>query len=243
MGISPDDPEGPRLTFVQHLEELRGRLGVCLLAVAVGSVASWCVAERLLEWLKRPAGWYLPMLAVFTPTEALMAYMKLALGGGVVLAMPVMLYQLWHFVQAGLTWRERALGLAFVWWGSVLFALGAAFAYWVCLPAFLKFLLTIGAPALQPVISVDRYLSFVLGTILSCGVLFELPLVIVLLAKLGILMPESLQRHRGMALLILTTVAAVVTPTTDAVSLAMMTVPLAVLYEIAILVAKFTVSR
>ena len=226
------------LTFTEHLEELRRRLGICLLAVLAGAVISWRFGDRVLLWLRRPAGELLPRFAFFSPTEAFAAYMKLAVACGVALAMPVILYQLWSFVRTALTWRERAYALAFGIWGTVLFVLGAWFAYAWCLPLFLKFLLGIGQPYLEPVISITRYLSFVLGMLVTCGVLFEMPLVIFMLARLGILAPDALQRHRAAALLVLLVVAAIVTPTTDAVSLLVLTAPLLVLYEVSILVAR-----
>lgn len=221
---------------------MRRRLGICLGAVALGACVSWSFADQILAWLQRPAGALAPRLAFFSPTEALGAYLHVAVAGGVALAVPVMLHQIWRFVRSGLAWRERVAALAFVWCGSLLFALGVWFAYAVCLPLFLRFLLAFGRPHLEPVLSVSRYLSFVLGMLLTCGALFELPLVIVLLTRLGILMPESMQRHRGAALVVLLTVAAVLTPTTDAVSLLVMTLPLAALYELSLLVASF-VSR
>ena len=232
--------DSPRLTILEHLEELRLRLTVCVIAVVAGTFASFGFAPRLLEWLRKPAGPSLQTLAFFSPTEAFGAYMKLAIACGIALAMPVMLFQIWRFVRSGLTWRERLYGALFVWCGSALFVAGLAFAYWVCLPLFLRFLLSIGAPTLQPVVSIGHYLSFVTGVMLSCGVLFELPLVIVLLTRMGMLMPESLQKHRAAAVLTLLIIAACVTPTTDAVSLLVMTVPLLVLYELSIWLAILT---
>lgn len=232
--------ESPRLTILEHLEELRLRLTVCLIAVVAGTFASFAFAPQLLEWLRKPAGSRLHSLAFFSPTEAFGAYVKLSIACGIALAMPVILFQLWRFVRSGLTWRERFYGTLFVWSGSALFVAGLAFAYWVCLPLFLRFLLAIGAPTLQPVVSIGHYLSFVTGVLLTCGVLFELPLVIVLLTRMGMLMPESLQKHRGAAVLSLLIVAACVTPTTDAVSLLVMTVPLLVLYELSIWLALLT---
>jgi sec-independent protein translocase protein TatC len=208
--------------------------------VVLTSGIGFGVAGRLIEWLKRPAGSLLPRLAFFSPTEALVAYVKVAVLFGVVLALPVLLYQVWAFVRPGLIRRERTAGLAFVWWGSVLFATGAALAYTVCLPVFLQFLLNVGSPSLEPVISISRYLSFVTSVILICGAFFELPLVVWMLSRLGILTPRVLRRRRSLALLAMLIVAAFVTPTTDAISLLLMTVPLLVLYELSILVSSLS---
>ncbi len=240
---SPEETDSRRLTVIEHLDELRRRVMMCVAAVAATSLLGFGMAGHLLEWMKRPAGDYLLRLAFFSPTEALLAYVKLALTFGAVLALPVMLYEGWRFVRPGLTWRERSYGLAFVGLGSLLFLLGGAFAYWILLPAFLAFLLNVGSPSLEPVMSVSRYLSFVLGVLLTCGMVFELPLVIVLLTRLGILAPSTLRRQRGTALLVLLVVAAVITPTTDAISLVVMTTPLVVLYELSILVASLSLRK
>lgn len=227
------------LTITEHLQELRYRLGVSLLAVAGASLISLAFADRLLAWLKRPAEPYLDRLAFFSPTEGLLAYLKVALTSGLVLAMPVVLYQVWAFVRPALTWRERASALAFVWWGSLLFALGGLCAYTVCLPLCLQFLLTVGGGAFEPVISIHQYLSFVSGVLLLCGVLFELPLVVVMLTRFGAISPEGLRRLRPMAWLALLILAAVLTPTTDAISLLLVTLPMALLYEVGLAVSRW----
>ena len=232
-----------QMTVTEHLQELRARLFVCVGAVIVGSLVSWRYAEAILEWLKRPAGPWLSRFAYFSPTEALGAYVKLIVTGGCILSLPVILWQLWAFVRSGLTPRERAYGAWFVGWGSLLFAAGAAFAYVVCLPMFLRFLLSIGASQLEPIISIGQYLSFVTGIILLCGIVFELPLVMALLARAGVVTPRVLQRARAVALLAMLIVMAVATPTTDALSLILVTIPLALLYEVGIAVARLTAGR
>lgn len=232
--------EPSRLTIPEHLHELRRRLGVSLFAVVVASVVSAAFADRILAWLKRPAEPYLTQLVFFSPTEGLMAYLKVIVVSGVVLAMPVVLYQVWGFVRPALTWKERSYGLSFVGWGSVLFALGGMFAYTVCLPVFLKLLLTIGRGTLEPLISINQYLSFVLGVIVLCGVLFELPVAVVMLTKLGVVSADWLRRSRALALLAMLIMAAVLTPTTDAVSLLLVTIPMALLYEVGVAISTWS---
>jgi len=226
---------------MEHLDELRRRLWICLAAVVLGSVISFAFVERIIGWLKAPAGPFLPRLAFFSPTEAVVAYLKVAVASGLVLAMPVILYEVWAFVKAGLTWRECAFGRSFVWWGSVLFGLGAACAYWVILPVSLRFLLGFGSLHLEPVLSISRYLSFVTGIMLLCGALFELPLVVLLLSRLGIVTPDTLRRRRAVALLVILIVAAVVSPTTDVVNLIIMTIPMLGLYELSVFVSRLSV--
>ncbi len=229
----------PRMTLAEHLEELRRRLGISLAALVIAVAVSWTQVPRLLRWLRQPAGSLLPRFVFFSPAEPFLAYMKLAILAGVALSMPVLLWQLWGFVRAGLRGRERVHGVAFVWWGSVQFLLGVAFAYDLLLPASLRFLLGIGRDVLEPAVSIDRYLSFVTTLLLWCGLVFELPVVLFLLAKVGIVTPEWLRQQRPYAVLILVIVAAIVTPTTDPVNLLLMAVPLVLLYELSILIARW----
>src|SRR3989338_220547 len=158
-------PERGRAPLTQHLDELRWRLWVVVAAVALTSTASFAWAGRLIEWLKRPAGASLDRLAFFSPADGILAYMKVAVTAGLFLAMPVVLYQLWAFVRPALTRQETRYGLAFVWWGSLLFLAGGVFAYAVLLPVSLPFLLEFGAEHFEPVISVNRYLSFTVAEI------------------------------------------------------------------------------
>src|SRR3989338_2301011 len=141
---------GGGMTLADHLDELRRRLAWCLLAVVLGSGVGFAFAGHLLEFLKRPAGALLPQFAFFSPTEALFAYVHVAVTFGVVVALPVLLYEAWAFIESALTRTERLLGLLFVWLGSLPFAGGVACAYAVLLPVSLRVLLAIGSPSLMP---------------------------------------------------------------------------------------------
>ena len=231
------------LTVTEHLEELRRRLGISLLAFVIAAGISLSQAGRLIAWLKRPADPLLARLAFFSPTEPIAAYAKVIALAALILSLPVLLWQVWAFVRPGLTATERMRGLGFVWWGCLNFLLGAAFAYYVLLPASLKVLLGIGSGLLEPIISIDRYLGFVTTLVFWCGAVFELPVVIVLLARIGIVTPEWLSQQRSYAILILVTLAAIVTPTTDAVTLILLSIPLIGLYELSILMARLARPR
>ena len=118
----------PSLTIAEHLEELRRRLGISLAAWLAAVALSWTQIERIMGWLRRPVEPMISRFAFFSPTEPLLAYLKIAVLAGSILAMPILLWQLWGFVRRGLTSRERVAGLGFVWWGSALFLGGVAFA-------------------------------------------------------------------------------------------------------------------
>jgi len=239
----PSEVEGRKFPVVEHLDELRRRLWVCLLVISVASTASFGLAGKLMDWLKRPAGASLPTLAFFSPPEAMLAYLKVAVISGLILSTPLLLHELWAFISPGLTPRERRYGLAFVWWGTVLFGAGVAFAYWVLLPVSLKFLLGFGSGQLTPVISISRYISFTTMVMIACGGVFELPLAIALLTKIGIVTPQMLRRKWRHAVVILMIAAAILTPTTDVATMILMVAPMLVLYETSIWVARCAVPR
>lgn len=231
-----------RLTLIDHLEELRQRLWKCLAIIAVATALCFTQAGALLAWLKAPAGEALEHLAFFGPADALMAHLKIAVTGGIVLSLPFLLHQTWAFIRPALTARERTVGASFVGWGSVLFVCGAAFAYGVMLPGVLRFLLTFGTPALEPIISVNRYVGFVTTMLLVSGAAFELPLVIFLLARLSIVTPRQLRRQWRVAYLVIAIGAALLTPSPDVATMLLLTVPLLALYEISIVVARLATA-
>ncbi len=232
-----------RLTFVGHLEELRRRLLISVATLGVTTMASFASVERFIVWLKRPAGEALPKLAVFSPTEALLAYLTVALIAGLLLALPVILYQAWAFIRPGLSPTERRYGVALLIWGSGLFLVGIAFAYGILLPLSLKFLFSVGREYLIPMISLNRYLSFVTMVMLSCGVVFELPVAVFLLTKLGWLTPALLWRQWRYAILLMAIAAAILTPTPDAATMVLVMIPMVVLYQLSIAVCWFAASR
>ena len=223
-----------RMTLADHLAELRRRLGIGLLALLAAIGLCMTQAESIIAWLAVPAQAWLPYFAYFTPTEPLFAYLKVGGLAGLVVAMPVILWQVWAFVRTGLTSRERSAGGLFVWWGTAQFIAGVAFAYYVLLPLALNMLLRIGEHFLKPMISIDQYLSFVTTLMLWCGLLFELPVLLVLLARVGIVTPEWLRQQRPYAILVLVIIAAVATPTTDPITLCLMAIPLIFLYQLSI---------
>ena len=231
----------PTFTLAEHLEELRRRLGIGLAALLLAAWVSFSQVERIILWLYRPAEPSLPRLAFFSPTEPIVAYVRVAVLAGLLIAMPVILGQVWGFVRSGLTARERSSGAWLVGWGSLQFLLGAAFAYYVLLPLSLRVLLGIGRWYLEPMISLDHYLSFVTTLIFWSGLVFELPVVLVGLAKAGVVTSEWLRQQRRYAILILVILSAVVTPTTDPVSLMLMAVPLMGLYELSIWLTRAAV--
>jgi sec-independent protein translocase protein TatC len=240
----PAAEELPRMTLLEHLEELRRRIVYSVAAVLLAFLGCWAFAERIFHFLALPVYRFLPpgsKLTFLGITEPFMLYVKVALLAGVFLAAPIVLYQLWGFISPGLYARERRYAAPFVLFGSFFFIAGGAFAYYVAFPFAVKFLLDVGQE-FQPMITADRYLSFLMTVILGLGLMFELPIVIVLLAKIGLVTPRFLLRHFRWAVLVIVFVAAIVTPTSDIFNLSLFAVPALLLYLLGV-AAAFLVTR
>jgi len=242
---SSNGSKGPerRMSTIGHLEELRKRVWIAILSVLVGMGISFSWADQLIEWLKLPAGEALPELVFLSPAEALMAHFKMAGVAGVALAMPVLLYQLWAFIRPGFSDRENRYAFHFILWGSLCFAGGLAFAYWALLPISLKFLLNFGTESLRPLISISHYLGFTAGILLACGLVFEMPLAVFLLTKMGVLTPQRLLKSWRMAVLGMAVAASILTPTPDIINMLLLFVPLLVLYELSVFVSWLALPR
>jgi sec-independent protein translocase protein TatC len=240
----PAAEELPRMTLLEHLEELRRRIVYSVVALFLAFLGCWAVAERIFHFLALPIYRFLPpgsKLTFLGVTEPFMLYMKVALLAGCFLAAPVVLYQVWGFIAPGLYARERRYAAPFVVCGSLFFLAGGAFAYYVAFPFAVQFLLDVGKE-FTPMITADRYLSFMMTVILGLGLMFELPIVIVLLAKIGLVTPRFLMRHFRWAVIIIVFVAAVVTPTSDIFNLSLFAVPALLLYLLGV-AAAFMVTR
>lgn len=230
-------PELPRMSLFEHLEELRQRLVKVVVALVAGMALCLSWAPELCRWLARPIYEFLPAgtkLAFLGVTDPFVLYFKTALLTGAFLAFPVILWQVWGFIAPGLYARERRWAGPFVFAGWFFFVLGGAFAYFVAFPVTVRFLLEIAGGDFQAVITAERYYGFLLTIVLGLGLMFELPVLIVLLAKIGVVTPRFLLRHFRWAVLIICVVAAVITPTSDFVNLSLFAVPSILLYLLGI---------
>lgn len=227
------------MPFLAHLEELRWRIIKCLASILVGSVVIYFFSDQMLDFLTRP------VRAVYFSgvTEAFAVRIKLSLYGGLILSVPVILYQAWQFVVPGLLEREVKVALPVVVAATLFFAGGGAFCFFVVLPAGIKFLLTFGSAKLQPLITVDKYVSFVSFMVIAFGAVFELPVLAFVLGQLGIISHRTLAKGRRYAVVLIVILAAILTPTPDAFSQLMLAVPLYFLYELSILVVRLTGRR
>ena len=229
-------------TFLQHIGELRRRVLICVVALLVGTAVSFVFFEQLIEVLVRPArdlnlgtGGELIYTEV---TELLTTAIKVSFVSGLVLASPVMLYQTVMFVAPGLTGREKRYLFGFMPAVILAFAGGVAFAYYVLTPPALHFLLTFGGDVAVPLIRVSNIINLMIRLLFWMGLAFETPLVMYLLAQLGIVSARSLSRFRRYWVVVAFLLAAIITPTVDPFNQALVAGPLLVLYEVGILLAR-----
>ncbi len=237
---SGEEEEGlPRMGIFEHLDELRGRILKSVIAFFLTFMVCWAFAGEIYDFLARPIYRYLPegtKLVFLGVTDPFLLYVKVAALAGIFLASPFILYQVWAFVAPGLYRQERHMAVPFVFFGSVLFLAGGAFAYYVAFPFAVEFLLGLGE-RFQPAITVTHYLSFLMTVVLGLGIMFELPTVIFILARVGLVTPRFLMRHFRWAVLIIFCVAAIITPTPDVVNLCIFAVPTILLYLVGVGVA------
>lgn len=223
-------------TVIGHLDELRRRLFWSAIVLVITTILSFVFTKQILHFLIAPAG---HINLIFTEmTEMLGTYMQVALVGGIVLAMPFLVYQFIMFISPALTRQEKKYVYIALPWITIMFLGGVAFGYYVLLPPAMKFLVTFGSDIATPQIKIGNYISLVTRLMLAIGVVFELPVVTTFLAKLGIISPQTLSRRRKWAIIGAFVLAAFITPTVDPINQSLVAVPLIALYEMSIWLAK-----
>ena len=247
------------MPFLAHLEELRKRLIVSFSVIGVAFILAFNVRDyciRLLQWplttdivmgrkfpfLAFNAKPAIAKLTALGPAETLWTHFKVAFIVGAMLALPVILYEIWKFIEPGLLPKEKRFALPFVILSTISFFIGVAFCFLIVLPMAMQFLLTFD-PSIQQMPRFGEYVDFTLKFLLAFGVIFELPLAITIAARLGMVTPQFLARNRKYAILINFIVAAILTPTPDVFNQALMALPMCVLYEVGILAARLVTRR
>jgi sec-independent protein translocase protein TatC len=239
------------MTVVGHLEELRTRLIVCVVAITIGAIGGWFLYQPVFNLLSNPFCDFIRshrdlalnprvpcQLAYNSVVEPFLIKIKVVGFLGLVLALPVVLYELWMFVTPGLTARERRYAAPFVLCSLALFALGGWFAL-LTLPKGLNFLLGFaGTLRIVAVLTIAKYLRFVMLLIVAFGVSFEFPLVLIFLTMVGVLSSAKLRAWRRFAILAIAVFAAVITPSQDWFTMTALMIPLLVFYELSILISR-----
>ena len=226
------------MPFLDHVEELRWRLIKSILAIAVVAGVSFIFAEHIFKFITIPLG---DIKLHFTEiTGSFYAYLKVAFYTGIIGAAPIVLYQLWRFVAPGLYPKEKSAVVPFVFFATVLFLGGAAFCFYVVLPYAIKFLVGYGQDIMTPIITVSSYVSFAGMMLLAFGLTFELPVIGFFLGKIGLISARLLRKGRPYALVLILIVAAILTPTPDVFSQILLAGPMYILYEITIIIVRYT---
>ena len=227
------------MTLREHLDELRRRLIIAAVFVALATIAAFVFRDPILAFLLEPGFGQRDEKPIATEVlEVVGVTFKVTLMAGFAAALPVVLYQAVRFVSPGLTGRERAYLVILIPGVLLAFAAGAAFAYYVLLPPALAFLFEFGSANVDPEIRVASYVNVVTSLMFWMGVMFQLPITMFLLARLGVVSPQWLGRFRRYAVVLAFVAAAVITPTFDPVNQTLVAVPIVVLYEVGILLAR-----
>ena len=258
---SSNDSIRGKMPFTGHLGELRRHIMVAVGTITVLFLISFNFSEDIFRFLLIPMRADLKFLMVYpfitlvdrgsalseliflAPAEAFWVHLKISLISALLISLPILFHEFWKFVSPGLLSREKKYALPFIATSSGLFFFGAAFCFVVVLPFAMKFLLTYKTALLTPMISVEKYMDFTLKFILAFGVVFELPLILVILTRIGIVTPATLAKNRKYAILLAFVTAAVLTPTPDAFNQTLMAVPIILLYEGGVIASRILVRR
>ena len=245
-----------KMSFWSHLTELRKRIVYSAIAIGIGFIAGFYFSEEILGLLLLPMNSTLTYLASFpffhfephkttqdlyftTLIEPIMSHLKIGFIAGIMLMVPVILYQVWKFISPGLLPRERKYVGQFVFFATLFFYVGVLFCFFLLLPYAIPFLITYKTEHLKPIIKLADYIDFTLKFMLAAGAVFELPLIMTILGRMGIINPDILTKFRKYALLIAFIIGGIVTPTPDVFNMTLMSLPIYVLYEIGILGVRF----
>ncbi len=235
-----DASDDGRMSFLDHLDELRTRLIRSLLAVVVGFLVAFAFIERIFAFIMRPLQEVLPdggRLIYTEPAEAFLLYMKVAALVGLLLATPVVLYQVWLFVAPGLYANEKRFAVPFVLFATVFFVSGAAFSHYLVFPWAWQFFAGFTTDYMQFLPRIQPVFSLYVKLMLAMGLVFQLPTVVFFLARVGVVTPKFLAKNIKYAILIIFIIAAVITPTADPVTQSLVAGPMIGLYLISIAIA------
>ena len=233
----PDEEEEelPRMTLLEHLDELRRRLMRTLIVVVVAFFGCFAFAERIYTFLAKPIEPHVDQLVFDGVADPFIVHVKVALLAAVFVTSPYLVGQLWGFVSPGLYRREKRYAIPFIFFGSFFFIGGGAFGYFVALPFAVEFLVNMGVSSgWDADIRIERYLSFAVNVLLGLAVMFQLPIVIFMLSQLGVVTPRFLMRHFRWAVLLIIVLSAVITPTPDAVNMTIVAGPTVLLYLVGV---------
>lgn len=229
-----------RLTLVEHLGELRKRLIISCLMIIIGSILCYNYIDVIVDLIVKPAEGL--EFIYLSPPELFIAYIKISLILGLFVALPIVLYQVWKFIKPGLKKEEQKYGIIAIFMGMFFLLLGVVFAYFVIIPISINFFVKMSVDQVEPLFSFANYISFIGSILLAFGVVFELPLIVILLTQLGLVKPSTFRQYRKLVILGIFILAAVLTPP-DIVSQSLMGLPMILLYELSIIISSMIYKK
>lgn len=237
--LSVHHDDAATMTVTGHLTELRKRLIIAIIATAIGMAVSDYFLDEIMDFLTAPAG----KLYFIKPAEAFFIYFKVCLTAGAIIASPVLFYEFWAFLVPAFTSHEKKVLAALVPSSLILFLIGIAFAFGLVLPKGLGFFMSFTSETVQPMITMESYLDFVLMLVLPFGFIFNLPLLLLVLAKADLITSAMLRKKRKFVIFFSFIAAAVITPTTDMVTQCLLAVPMIGLYEISRIIIQYVLKK
>lgn len=236
-----DDDSFIKMSIIGHLDELRKRLIIIVVCFFIATIGSFTFVQVFVDHLIQLANGY--EFVYIAPAELIMQYVKLAVLLGVSITAPVILYQIWEFLCPGLTTKEKTTLFFALFSGFIFFAIGSSFALFIMIPIMLQFFLNVDVThTITPMISFANYMSFITSTILTFGIVFQMPVVTMALSQLGLLKPEWLIKSRKVVIVLIFILAAFLTPP-DLVSQIFIGIPMIGLYELSVVICKALVAR
>ncbi|MCK4889426.1 MAG: twin-arginine translocase subunit TatC [Candidatus Aminicenantes bacterium] len=228
------------MSFFDHLGELRKRILYSFAFILIFFLVSWTFVDKLYHWFSIPVLQFLPAgekLAFTSLTEPFMMYIKIAFISGAFISSPFIFYQLWAFITPGLYKNEKKMVIPFVFFTTFFFILGGAFGYYAIFPWACRFFLEVGSD-FNAIITINEYFSLAFRVLLGISLIFELPVLSFLLAKMGIITSKFLIKHFKYAIVLIFVIAAVITPTPDIITQSMFAIPMMLLYLLSVLIVK-----
>jgi sec-independent protein translocase protein TatC len=239
--------EGPHMSVWEHLDELRSRLFKSVLALAVIFVIAFSNGDRIIAFLAIPLKKALPSdkiaLHFLGPMEVFMGTVKIGMLSAFIVGAPIWLYQFWRFIEPALYQNEKKLVTPFALATMIMFIAGCAFGFYGVIPMSLEYLINLGLKVGDPMITVKDYLDLLIWMVIGCGLVFETPVLLVLLGMIGILDSATLAKSRKYVVVIIFIIAAIVTPSPDPMSQTALAIPMAIMYEASIWILRAIEKR
>jgi sec-independent protein translocase protein TatC len=225
------------MSFWEHIAELRYRVIVCLIFIGIGVTVSFPFSKDVLKLLEMPSKGLIHNLVFFSPQDAFLIYLRISILTGLIMALPIIMFQIWEFISPAMEKKTKKYVTGFILFGTLLFLTGISFVFLLVLPFGLKFLLLLGGKQLTPMISANSYISFVVGSLIAGGIIFQMPVLSFFLTKMGMINWQFLTSKIRYGIVGIFIISAILAPSPDMFSMFMMAIPMFFLYGVSLLVS------